>query len=388
MPAVPLTTSVLRTVKLEPNERKRRLFDAVERGLIAEVRPTVITFFVRYPDPRGKTRECRLGHFGSITIDQARREAKRVRAESILGRDPNAERTAARAAMDVRTYAHEQYLPYCKERQRSYQNTVCYVRRIVTSLGSKAMDDLTWADVRDFREWLKGKGLSGATINRHLACLRAMLTRGKRQGFLKGENPASAPGMAREMPREVYLTLDQDKRLIAALGNDQSPSAATALGMLMVTGARKSEILNAEWANVDFDRRELLVPLSKSGHARRIVLPPVAIRLLRIQRHRCDPTERWVFPGSVEGQPIQDLRRIWARVKKEARLPEGVRIHDLRHSMASRLANAGTPLNEIGAILGHRVLATTSRYVHFQNQRLVDTAAIASAAWPELPSPN
>lgn len=137
-------------------------------------------FFVRYADQRGKTRECRLGHFGAITIDQARREAKRVRAESTLGRDPNAERTAARAAMDVRTYAHEFYLPDCEERQRSYQNTVCYVRRIVTSLGSKAMDDLTWADVRDFREWLKGKALSGATINRHLAYLRAMLTRAKR----------------------------------------------------------------------------------------------------------------------------------------------------------------------------------------------------------------
>jgi site-specific recombinase XerD len=64
-----------------------------------------------------------------------------------------------------------------------------------------------------------------------------------------------------------------------------------------------------------------------------------------------------------------------------------LRIHDLRHSFASALANAGTPLYEIGTVLGHRQLSTTTRYAHHAPQRLVETAATAARAWTLLPEP-
>ncbi len=67
------------------------------------------------------------------------------------------------------------------------------------------------------------------------------------------------------------------------------------------------------------------------------------------------------------------------------RLPADLRIHDLRHSLASALANAGTPLFGIGAVLGHRQLSTTTRYAHHAPQRLVATATAAARAWNLLP---
>jgi site-specific recombinase XerD len=75
------------------------------------------------------------------------------------------------------------------------------------------------------------------------------------------------------------------------------------------------------------------------------------------------------------------VRGAWARVAKAAGLPEGTRIHDLRHSFASELANLGTPLNEIGVLLGHTQLSTTQRYADHAPQRLLATAATATLAW-------
>src|SRR5665647_2076141 len=77
----------------------------------------------------------------------------------------------------------------------------------------------------------------------------------------------------------------------------------------------------------------------------------------------------YVFPSlKLVQRPLEGLRGPWERAKKLAGLPADLRIHDLRHSLASALANAGTPLYEIGAVLGHSQLSTTTRYAHHSPQ--------------------
>ena len=381
MPAVHLTAQILRQPP-PAGQVKSRHYDADVTGLIAECRATgVITFWFRYRDNRSRQKETKVGRYGTITLEQARRRAKELAAQVSLGHDPGADKAAKKGVVTLAAYIDREYLPGARARLRSSRNLVAYTARIKRRLGSKALDEVTWTDVSAFKAVLISEGLAPGTINRHLATLRALYNEATRSGHHSGPNPAAKPGMLPEQNRERYLTLDQDRALIAALSDDQNPIAATAIGLLMLTGARKSEVTRAEWQHIDFDRRELLVPRSKNGRPRRIPLSPWAVELLNRQRRRCSSGERFVFPGSTPGQPIGDLRRIWTRAKEAADLPPDLRIHDLRHSMASRLANAGTPLNEIGAILGHRTLATTQRYAHFQPQRLVDTAAIASAAW-------
>jgi integrase len=98
------------------------------------------------------------------------------------------------------------------------------------------------------------------------------------------------------------------------------------------------------------------------------------------------PDNPYVFPGRLPGRSLENLRGTWERAKRAAALPAELRIHDLRHSFASALANAGTPINEIGVVLGHRQLSTTTRYAHHAPQRLVETAAVAARVWGLLPS--
>jgi integrase len=204
----------------------------------------------------------------------------------------------------------------------------------------------------------------------------------------EGRNPAASPGMLREVHRDRYLTSVETQALVKALDLEPCQDSASALALLIVTGARKSEVLLATWDLVDLDRGMLSVLRSKNGRPRQIPLSPVAVGILRRQASRRVADNPHVFPSSRRpGRGLENLRGTWARAKRAAGLPADMRIHDLRHSFASALANAGTPLYEIGTVLGHRQLSTTTRYAHHAPQRLVETASTAARAWNLLPQP-
>jgi integrase len=116
-------------------------------------------------------------------------------------------------------------------------------------------------------------------------------------------------------------------------------------------------------------------------------LSPFAVAILHRQAARRKDGNAWVFPSPrTEDQPVQNEKRVWQSAKKAAGLPMDTRIHDLRHSFASALANAGVPLFEIGRVLGHSQLSTTSRYAHHAPERLVATATTAISVWDLKPA--
>jgi integrase len=193
--------------------------------------------------------------------------------------------------------------------------------------------------------------------------------------------------MLPEQHRDKFLTAAETQALVHALDLEPNRDAASALALLILTGARKQEVLRAKWELVDLDRGMLTVPLSKSGRPRHVPLSSAAVRVLEVQDARRVPGNPHVFPSRcLDGKPLEGLRKPWDRAKQAAGLPVDLRIHDLRHSLASALANSGVPLYEIGAVLGHRQLSTTTRYAHHAPQRLVETATAAARAWNLLPA--
>jgi integrase len=367
---------------------KVRTFDDRLTGFIAERRRTGVTFYFRYADGRGRTREVKLGRLGDVTVDQARKKAEELRASVSLGGDPLAERDRRRAVPTLQAFADERYLPHAEERLRGYANVKTYLRlHILPALGRKALDEVTTADVAALRRRLIDTRLAPGTVNRYLATLRSMLNLARKWGLAEGPNPAASPGMLPERHRDRYLSAPETKALMAALDRADEPASAAAIALLVLTGARKNEVLRATWADVDLERCVLGVPAerSKNGRPRHIPLSPAALRVIARQQAARRGGCAFVFPGRKADAPLTGVKRTWATAKREAGLPADLRMHDLRHSFASALANAGTPLNEIGAILGHRQLATTTRYAHHAPQRLVETASVPARAWDLLP---
>jgi integrase len=180
-----------------------------------------------------------------------------------------------------------------------------------------------------------------------------------------GRNPCRHVKKYREQKRERYLTTDELQRLGAALADadrdkTETPFALTAIGLLLLTGARLTEILTLRWDYVDIANAVLRLPDSKTG-AKLIYLNDAAIALMRtVPKMAGNP---FIIAGGRPGAHLVNLQKPWRRVRAAAELDD-VRIHDLRHSFASVAASAGMSLPMIGKLLGHTQAVTTARYAH------------------------
>ena len=270
------------------------------------------------------------------------------------------------------------YLPYIRLRKRSWRVDERIARQHLSPVfGARELADIQRHEVEDWLHGLSSGGLAPATCNRILAVFKTICSLAVMRGLLPtGQSPCAGVSPFKiHAQRERYLSRDEAQRLMRALEKSGHPEAF-ALRLLLLTGARKSEILKARWEHVRLDLRLLVVPLSKSGKPRHIPLSDEAIAVIRsIPRQQGLP---WLFPGHAPGKPLSALYLFWNRIRRELGLAD-VRIHDLRHTFASFLVNAGHSLYEVQKLLGHGDPRTTMRYAHLGQASLVAAAQTVSA---------
>lgn len=224
---------------------------------------------------------------------------------------------------------------------------------------AKLVADVTSRDVCLFQDRYRN---TPTTANRLLEVLSKMLTLAECWGFRSGTNPCRHVDRFAEKPKNRFLSAEEIVRLQKELTRQTrtTPHAAGALRLLLLTGCRRSEILNMKWEQVDLTKGVFKMPDSKTG-ARYVPLNDSAIKVLRkIPRVGDCP---YVIANPRTGKGLQDLNRTWRRVRKYTKL-EDVRLHDLRHTFASRAVEAGLSLIVISKLLGHKQLQTTQRYAH------------------------
>ncbi|WP_232300466.1 site-specific integrase [Desulfonatronovibrio magnus] len=178
--------------------------------------------------------------------------------------------------------------------------------------------------------------------------------------------------------QERYLTPEELERLCVAIRESENPLLEPIILMLILTGARKSEILNARWEDVDLQRKSIRFPFTKSGKPRTVPLSDSAVGVLE----GLERTGLYVFPNPDTGKPFTSVYRSWFTAREKACL-EDVKLHTLRHSFASFLINAGRSIYEVGALLGHSKIETTMRYAHLAEETLkeaVNSVPLGKAA--------
>jgi integrase len=218
----------------------------------------------------------------------------------------------------------------------------------------------------------KGTPRTTSTVNRYLSALsKAFNICIKELGWLK-ENPALFISRPKEnKSREKYLTLEEIPRLLQACTKSKSKYLHTIVLFALSTGARKGEILNLKWQDVDIIHGRAIFRETKNGETRCIAINQQLIDCLKNERCKKVVLSPYVFPSTDGTQPA-DISQGWKNVTKELGLIN-FRFHDLRHTAASHLAMSGASSLEIAAILGHKTLAMVKRYSH------LTTSAIANA---------
>jgi integrase len=238
---------------------------------------------------------------------------------------------------------------------------------ILPALGARKVADVRRRDVEALHQSLKA---TPYRANHVLALLSKMFNLAVRWDW-RADNPVKGVERFLEHRRERWLSPDELVRLADALERHPNRRAADAVRLLLLTGARRSEVLRAEWSHIDFRREVWSKPSlhTKQRRTEHVPLSAPAMALLADMKAKADPTCPFLFPGDAPGKPLQDIKKFWASVCEAAGLA-GVRLHDLRHTYASHLVSSGLSLELVGRLLGHTQAATTKRYAHLADTPL------------------
>ncbi len=367
-----LTKRVVESVR--PGPARKVIWDDELRGFGLRVTPSGVRSYLLDYHMRGRRRRMVLGRHGPLTCDVARRKALEHLAALQVGCDPLEALQVERLAPTVNELV-ARFLSEHVDAKRKPSTAVGYrsvlMRYVVPRLGRMKVADVTRGHVTDLHYALRKTPFNA---NRTLAVVSRMFTLAEKWGIRPdGTNPCRHVERYRERARERFLSAAELARLGDALAEAERtrlapPVAIAAIRLLILTGARKGEVLGLRWEYVDWERRCLRLPDSKTG-AKVIPLNAPALEVLRgLSPDGSDPSG-WVIAGRRPDQPFVGLHWIWHRIRERAELG-GVRIHDLRHTHASVLAGAGSSLIVIGRLLGHRVAQTTQRYAHLSDDPL------------------
>ncbi|QGM96259.1 site-specific integrase [Methylocystis parvus] len=352
-------------------------------------------------------RRVTLGKVGALTPDQARRAAAEMLAQVRLGADPATEKTERRKSLtvgDLLALFDEQYVATMVKPGTAVSHRIA-LGELRRAHGGVKAEALSRAQVASLHARMADRPYAA---NRAAAVWGKVFTWGASRGLVpEGHNPTKGLQKYREQGRERFLTSDELARLGTALADGETvglpyevdeakpnakhaakpenrrvmldPFAVGAIRLLILTGARLREILDAKWSEVDMERGVIFLSDSKTGR-KPIYLSAAAQEVLAsLPRIEGNPH---IIAGAKEGAPRADLKKPWAAVCRAAGL-KGVRIHDLRHSFASFGAGASLGLPIIGKLLGHTQAATTARYAHLDAdplRRAVDTIGATIAA--------
>ena len=359
-----LTKRLIDSVTYAGGEGRRDVrWDSLLPGFGLRIYPNGKKAFVLSYRANGRKRLMTLGTYGVLTLDQARAAARQHLASVIGGDDPLEKRKLAAKAETVKDLCLAYMERHAKPHKKSWKTDQGRIDRyILPAWGNHKANNIRSADVSALHGKIGQQHPYEA--NRVVELISKMFSLARRWGFVadNAANPAADIDQFREHKRDRWVKPEELPRLMAAIDAESNRYARAALWLYLLTGVRKSELLHARWEDIDVDQRELRLPDTKAGRIHHVPLSEAALSVLR-KLPKVDDNP-YVLPGHVKGQHLVNISKPWLRVRKAAGI-EDVRLHDLRRTVGSWLAQAGNSLHLIGKVLNHTSPATTAIYARF-----------------------
>ena len=337
--------------------------------------------FVIYRRVRGRPRKIRIGPLAEFTVKKARREADKINHKINVGEDPTPDRLGKRTLGEVFADYLEKRAKIRKRTWRQDQQTFDrYLRR---------HRNKPFAEIDG--EWLgklhrKIGQRAPIAANRLLSLLSAMFK------FERSSQPNPCRGIDRywETERARRLTAEELPRFAAAVEQYESeggnPTMADVLRTLLWTGQRSGNVRAMRWQDLDLDGATWTLPgeFFKNGRPHVAKLPNNIVEMLR-GRRRFANGYAYVFPGKRGAPHVTYIRRAWLRVLELAAIdPKTIRVHDLRATFATLMAENNENIQAIAGQLGHRDIATTQRYVRLAQKAVAQAVDRTVAAMDEM----
>ncbi len=364
-----LTKRIVESVAPDPSKQKF-LWDTEITGFCVRIYTTGRkTYFFQYRNQYKTIKKIKIGVHGNITTERAREVAKELAIKASMGKDPVAENKSKKSSPMMIDLAQDYMKLYAleeKSKKSIKEDRSMLKNHILKEFSSRKVVEITTRDI----QVLKGKiGDRHVIFNRVLALLHKMFNLAIQWGW-RTDNPVSGVHKHKEHKRTRWLQEDELKRLTKVLDAYHNQSMSNIIRLLLLTGARKHEILESTWDQFDLKKGVWTkkAHTTKQRELDHTPLSPTALDILK-KMEQVKTDSPYLFPGRVKGQHLKEPKKAWATIRKRAEL-EDFTIHDLRHTYASHLVSSGLSLSIVGKLLGHTQASTTQRYAHLADEPL------------------
>ncbi len=376
-----LTKVFVKRVECEQDKSKQEFYDNEIQGFMLEVRSSGAKSYYVRTSVDGKRVAKKIGDAKVISVKDARAKAIKLKRK-IESQVDNLTLEAENSGqtMTLEEFYNDHYLPYIKKQIKSYETNISvFKNHILPYFGLKNMVEIKKSEIITLHSnMVQIKKLAPATANKVLVFISHIFNVAL-ELEIKGieVNPANKikPYLLNNA-KERYLTKEEAARLIEVINQtQQNIHLKYIIPMLILTGARKGEVLKAKYEDFNLSQLTWTIPISKSGKKRILPLTP---QLLELYNSIPKTNGEYLFTSPITGKPYVTIFTSWNSARIKAGLKD-VRIHDLRHSFASALVNNGRSLYEVQILLGHSTSKMTQRYAHLSNESLMSAASCASS---------
>lgn len=367
-----LTQTVVNKAEYQGQSNERYvIWDTALSGLGLRVYPSGKKSYVLSYRHHGRKRLMTIGTHGVDSLASAQKAAQIALGKVAADTDPLALKQKAAQGDQVKDLCIAYMVRHAKVNKKSWADDQAMINNwIKPAWGNLKIKSITREDVAALHHKIGSQknpktGKPKHTIaNRVIALVSKMWELAEEWGYVSEGNPNPARKIKhfKEKKRDRYVKHDEFPLLAASIKQEPNKTAQAALWLYLLTGLRKSELLSLEWSNVDSVRQEIRLPDTKAGRVHYLPLSSPALEILNsIPRI---PDNPYVLTGRSQGQHLVNIDKAWRRVRSNAGIDD-VRLHDLRRTVGSWLAQDGSSLPLIGKLLNHSNASTTQIYARF-----------------------
>lgn len=319
------------------------------------------TFYVRKVI-NGKSKRVRLGAYPDLSVENARNMALQVKNAIATGSDPftaNQDKKLEPTLNEFFDIYMQRHALLYKKPESIRMDNVNYDNHLREIFGNYKLSSITRRDVEKLHQQIGATRIYQA--NRVLALLSVIYNKAILWETISCANPTIHISPFKERSRDRFITEDEFPRFFAALDAEPNSNIKDYVLLSLFTGARKTNILSMQWADISFTQKTWHIPETKNGEPQSIPLIEAALSILK-QRHKLKIDEsKYVFPSHSKTGHMVEPKSGWKRILDRAGI-ENLRLHDLRRTLGSYQAINGTSLHIIGKSLGHKSLTATQVY--------------------------
>jgi len=390
---VPLSKTRIAALPV-PATGRTYTYDAKTPGLCVCVTATGARTFYLYRWLNGGPQRFRIGRYPDLSIEAARAEAKKLTGLMAQGVNPQDAKRAARGELAFRDLFTDYLEHHAKPYKKSWKQDEDQYERYLKPLAGRKVSAVTQAEIQRLHASI-GREHGIYSANRSLALVSVVFNRCARDV----PNPARGCRRFKEQSRDRFLDAEELRRFFTALESEPSDTWRDFFTLALLTGARRANVLGMRWDALDLDRGlwRIAETEAKGGVPMVVILAAPVVEILR-GRHRKRGEGPFVFPSVGKTGHLKEPKKAWHDLCKRAGLVDAAgkntaRVHDLRRTLGSWQAGAGSSLAIIGRTLGHKSVATTAIYARLdldpvrQSVETATQAILAAGNGQAVPAP-